>query len=408
MFRPTFFLIGLTIVLSAADETAQRDGKLLPIFQVVRFPNDACSGTTRNGTCYTAEECSSKSGVNEGSCASGFGVCCVITLGCGGSSSNNNSYIVQASTTSAPATPCVYDICPCSTDICRIRYDFTTHTLADAGAGTSAATGSLLQNGGTGDCSTDQFSITSPGAWGSPTICGTNTGQHMILDSDGSSCQRVSVNLGTSTSTTRSWDIYVTQYTCGQEDTAGSPGCLQYYTGTTGTFANYGWPTTNTATATATTSVHLSNQNYQICIRRSSGYCYICYTAFNGIATSASFGLSNGATIAAMDHSELQSNCQTDFITIPDGTTIAIAATTTPAVSASSSRYCGRHLNPAVDQLAEVSVCSRTYPFRVSVYTDENEICTAANTITCEADIVIAGHPGGITGFAINYVQSAC
>ena len=54
MYRPTFFLIGLTIVLSAADETAQRDGKLLPIFQVVRFPNDACSGTTRNGTCYTA------------------------------------------------------------------------------------------------------------------------------------------------------------------------------------------------------------------------------------------------------------------------------------------------------------------------------------------------------------------
>eukprot|EP00093_Oithona_nana_P001312 01312.XXX_3226_2112_1 [CDS] Oithona nana genome sequencing. len=230
----------------------------------------------------------------------------------------------------------------------------------------------------------------------------------MILDSDGSSCQRVSVNLGTSTTTTRSWDIYVTQYTCGQEDEAGPPGCLQYYTGTTGTFANYGWPTTNTAAATATTSVHLSNQNYQICIRRSSGYCYICYTAFNGIAISASFGLSNAATIAAMDHSELQSQCATDFITIPDGTTIAIAATTTPAVTASSSRYCGRHLNPAADELAEVSVCSRTYPFRVSVYTDENEVCTAADPSTCEADVTIAGHPGGITGFAINYVQAAC
>ena len=50
----------------------------------------------------------------------------------------------------------------------------------------------------------------------------------------------------------------------------------------------------------------------------------------------------------------------------------------------------------------------RTYPFRVSVYTDENEVCTAAETITCEADLAIAGHPGGITGFAINYVQAAC
>ena len=102
-------------------------------------------------------------------------------------------------------------------------------------------------------------------------------------------------------------------------------------------------------------------------------------------------------------------------------------------VSDSSSRYCGRHLNPEVDQLTEVSVCSkyflntsthmysllskpvlfsgRTYPFRVSVYTDENEVCTAADPSTCEADITIAGlpgHPGGITGFAINYVQAAC
>ena len=49
------------------------------------------------------------------------------------------------------------------------------------------------------------------------------------------------------------------------------------------------------------------------------------------------------------------------ILQIPDGTTIAIAATTTPAVTASSSRYCGRHLNPAVDQLAEVSVCSKYF-----------------------------------------------
>ena len=27
---------------------------VLPIFQVVRFPNDVCTGTSRNGTCYTA------------------------------------------------------------------------------------------------------------------------------------------------------------------------------------------------------------------------------------------------------------------------------------------------------------------------------------------------------------------
>ena len=68
----------------------------------------------------------------------------LVTLSCGGSSSENNTYIVQSSTTTAPATPCTYKICPCSTDICRIRYDFTTNVLAnqvtssaDAASGTA-------------------------------------------------------------------------------------------------------------------------------------------------------------------------------------------------------------------------------------------------------------------------------
>lgn len=402
-----FLLVANVIAEEEVEEQKQRDGKVLPIFQVVRFPNDVCTGTTRNGTCFTAEECSSKSGTNEGSCASGFGVCCVISLSCGGSSSNNNSYIVQSSTTTAPATPCVYDICPCSTDICRIRYDFTTHTLATQVKGSAFTTADLTDNSAVGDCVTDQFSITSPGAWGSPVICGTNTGQHMILDSDGSSCQRASFNIGASTTTTRSWDIYVTQYTCAQEDVAGAPGCLQYFTGTTGSFSNFGYPTTNTATTVADDTTHLSNQLYQICIRRTSGYCYICYTPTSGIAIAASFGLSITST-DAMDDSELGSNCITDYLTIPDGTSSAIAATTTVAASTSGSRFCGRHLNPTSGEMDDISVCSRAYPFRVSVLTDENEQCGAANENMCENEVAIATHPGGITGFALNYVQAAC
>ena len=54
----------------------------------------------------------------------------------------------------------------------------------------------------------------------------------MILDSDGTQCQKANFLIGASTTTTRSWDIYVTQYTCGQEDEAGPQGCLQYFTGT--------------------------------------------------------------------------------------------------------------------------------------------------------------------------------
>ena len=36
------------------EEIIERKAKILPIFQVVKFPNDVCNGGTRNGTCYTA------------------------------------------------------------------------------------------------------------------------------------------------------------------------------------------------------------------------------------------------------------------------------------------------------------------------------------------------------------------
>ena len=47
-----------------------------------------------------------------------------VTLSCGGSASENSTHIVQASAT-AVSSPCTYTICRCSTNICRIRFDFT-------------------------------------------------------------------------------------------------------------------------------------------------------------------------------------------------------------------------------------------------------------------------------------------
>merc|ERR1712051_659067 len=163
-----------------------REAKVLPIFQVVRFPNDVCSGATRNGTCYTAEECSGKGGTNDGSCAAGFGVCCTFSLACGGSASQNQTYLVQSSVTSL-TSPCSYTVCPCSSNICRIRFDFTTLVLAAAVSGSLTATATAVGAAGTlngpliGDCADDQFSITGVLSGGTPTICGTNTGYHMIV-----------------------------------------------------------------------------------------------------------------------------------------------------------------------------------------------------------------------------------
>ena len=47
------------------------------IFSVVRFPNKACAGSSYNGTCYTTSECSTRGGSSSGTCAGGYGVCCI-------------------------------------------------------------------------------------------------------------------------------------------------------------------------------------------------------------------------------------------------------------------------------------------------------------------------------------------
>ena len=48
----------------------------------------------------------------------------LVSLGCGSTNSENNSYIIQSSSTSV-SNPCKHKICPCSTNVCRIRYDFS-------------------------------------------------------------------------------------------------------------------------------------------------------------------------------------------------------------------------------------------------------------------------------------------
>ena len=56
----------------------------------------------------------------------------------------------------------------------------------------------------------------------------------MIVDVD-DDCQIATFTVNGNTGTTRSWDIKVTQYACGDLDSSGPPGCLQYYTETFGT-----------------------------------------------------------------------------------------------------------------------------------------------------------------------------
>merc|ERR1712172_25059 len=412
-------------ITSDTVNTETREGKILPVFQVIKFPNDVCSGATRNGTCYTSEECSTKGGASDGSCASGFGVCCVFALACGARACDNQTFLVQASVTTL-TNPCKYTICPCGTNICRIRFDFTTMVLAGAVAGTVTAAATAISAAGTlngpliGDCVDDQFSISGGTGRGTPTICGTNTGYHMIVDAGptGNTCHTALFNIGGTTATSRSWNVLVTHYTCGDTDSSGWPGCLQYYTATANNIQNFGFPTTGAVTAQVT---HLSNQHYDICIRRASGSCYICYSPTiiaailaaigTPIDAQISFGVSVGPTLAN-PASLISNTCTNDWIDIPGADTAAIAAISAAALT-NGGRICGRVLASITaaesdDTIAGVgTVCARHLPFRVGVNFDNNEqdsVGTADMTTLTEAN----GSPGGIIGFKLTYFQISC
>jgi len=378
------------------------------IFQIIKFENAACVGSTRNGTCFTDSECEAKGGTDDGSCADGFGVCCIKMIDASGSSSLNNSYIVETSAAVAAGSSKSYTVCPCDSNICRIRFDFTGFTLSApvTNPGTIQTGGTADQGPPLGDCVEDQFSITSPVSSGTPVICGTNTGQHMILDSDGVGCSNVNFAIGSATFA-RSWDIKIMQFNCGDE-MGGPAGCLQWFTETTGTIRSFNFPNQAKGAAVAASVVHLSNQHYKACIRRPLGANRICYppcTSVDPTATGtpqSSFGVSIPGDNAAK--SAQGTRCSDDYISIPGGaSSTAAAAGTLSLVNV----FCGRELLPADNTAfaaaitAATAVCTSVAPFEIGVNFDENERWAANTGNALDNDWTLS--PGGIIGFSLCY-----
>ena len=115
--------LSLVFYLFATGVAGEREDRQFSLFNVIKFPNDLCLGSgSLNGTCYTATECTSLGGTSSGTCASGFGVCCVFSLACGGSTSANTSYaIINSFNTATDTDPCIYKFCKNNDDVCKLR-----------------------------------------------------------------------------------------------------------------------------------------------------------------------------------------------------------------------------------------------------------------------------------------------
>jgi len=412
-------------LVHALPEKMEDRRKAIGIFNVVKFPNDGCVSGNQLGTCYTAEECSARDGTASGSCADGYGVCCIISISCGETSSENCTYITQDSTTSpnfnsepTGTRACTYKICPRDTTIRRIRFDFTNFQIAAPigivgreaalfNGGPPVVVGMALQTSAAtsiGNCNTDSFSITGTrGPY--PTICGMNTGQHMFTDTDGSTCVTGSFSFGLESSS-RSYSIHVTQYAEG--DTMGGPsGCLQYYVGNEGVVRSFNWQ----GRADLVSSIHLANQRYDACIRGNVGSCRICWAeTTTWVAAMGGGSFSVGlSTAAAAVKSGTDTDCATDYVEIPQGRNPATAAAVDDA-TIGIDRYCGRLFNFARNLNAVTTVCSAAKPFRLGVNFDATEITgVAGNNMENVNELsAAANEPLGTWGFELAFIQSAC
>jgi len=397
-----------TTLVYAQPADNQRKRKAIGIFNIVKFPNDVCatdSTATPSGTCFTAEECSDKSGVASGSCADGYGVCCIISLACGGTTSANCTYLTQAATTTPPTGGCSYTICPGDSTVNRIRLDLTMFSIAGPPSLPAINADASGSSSATGGCTTDSFSVTGTrGPY--PVICGVNTGQHMIVDTDGSTCVKATFSYGAG-SASRSYSIHATQYSS-TNSMGGPPGCLQYFTGTTGTVSSFNWQ----GVTTRTSSVHLQNQDYNICVRQERGSCHICWNPTTGgtqNTASGTFGLSVSA-IAISSTSVVGDTCATDFVVL-EGAQTETAAKNTAVVTPGNDRICGRFFSSANAATADTTACSRATPFILGVVTDGSEALTGGQVLATTNELAdgaaagMATAPFGTLGFQLAFFQ---
>jgi len=341
--------------------TAERDSKLLNVFNVIRFPNDACitSGNT-NGVCYSASECRTRGGNAQGTCASSFGVCCAFIGTCGGSSSENNTYFRS---TSSDSSPCRFSVCKTSDNICQLRLNFDAFDIAQPN--TVATTEANVPQGRT-QCQKAQFTVSSAGA-SPPVICGSNQAYHMIVEAS-DDCNIMNFNWLTNASP-NNWDIHIMQIPC---DAKWKPpeGCLQYYTGSTGYIQSYNYAG----------GIHLANQDYNNCIRTERNFCSMQYTQ----VSNTDFSMDGEDADA-----EAGDDCVRDYVIIHGGGSANV-------VTANLDRFCGALLADADNAAAATTIFTQRMPYQLGVFTDGSEVGSAVGT----------NEQSG--GFYIYYNQVAC
>merc|ERR1719422_1474088 len=384
-------------------EQQGKQAKQFSLFSVVQFPNEVC--TTTSGT------------YSNGSCAAGFGVCCIYTFSESGSTITRNvSYIVNPSypstyvPTNTPTT-LSYTIEKCSCDICRIRLDYEVFQLTTA----LTTSGALIH---TGACTTDYLVMTttahtvSPittGNYGSyPYLCGRNGGLHSYLDLSCTCADKATLSFEIGDTTDNLWKIKVSQISCDDDNVSNQEGCFQYFTGASGTITSYSF----------SSGIMLASQNYAVCIRPEVGMCCIEYTALTWevargnyeatVNAPANFGKAVNCVVDVSEgtdpHCAGAQQCAANFVIIPNVKSPSfLYGSKMSQLTAIDGydRFCGSKLTPqgwvtlATDTHQPVISCEK--PFRLmhvtGVHATSGVGANAANYASTDSVSAIAAAP---------------
>eukprot|EP00096_Caligus_rogercresseyi_P004430 TRINITY_DN18698_c0_g1_i1.p1 TRINITY_DN18698_c0_g1~~TRINITY_DN18698_c0_g1_i1.p1 ORF type:complete len:351 (-),score=33.66 TRINITY_DN18698_c0_g1_i1:21-1073(-) len=350
MIIHSFLLLSSVLALTTG---APSDPRFFSLLNLVRFENLPCAGgsstagNTVVGTCFSNEECTNLGGRVDGTCASGFGVCCVFSLNaCGGAVTNNCTYITNPGAPSGftgTAAMCQYTFARGTDDVCRIRLDFDTLVVSPP----NTVPANL------GQCNIDSVAVSSTSLNNLPLVCGTLTGQHMyITPSAMGDLGTLDLNFDTTVTTVaRRWNIKVTRVACADTLSIPPDGCLQYFTGMSGTVRSYNFGTL------------LASQAYNTCIRTERGFCDISYTES---MPKTSFGL-------AATQKSICKNSRLIVQSSPGSTICGTVFTSNPAGTVPST-VTGSNSNPHILRLET--------PIKIT--------------------------KGGLVGYSLNYAQGPC
>jgi len=243
----------------------------------------------------------------------------------------------------------------------------------------------------------DTLKLTTSNGDNSPSICGTNTGQHMYMNVGPDSGAYLTIAITpstTTTSTTRTWEIKVSQYLCKDRDLPPA-GCLQWFVGHAGR-----WKTYNFDASSTSNQQHIASQRYDVCIRPEEGACCIAYIPCADETASWSLDQDGSSTAA-----ETGSDCTADYLGITGATNECVRR---PGASLTS-RICGDFWTADT----QASVVSSTYATSTTVSAVQTRVCDCSPPFVIEvntdAAVVTAGTTNGAhRGACLDFTQIPC